>query len=327
MLTSVVPHERTGWCALDAADRSTVEGIARALVAQADGRVDDPAFVSAARRRAGELPSRLRRPLAEFRRYSGQTGTLVLRGLPVGDVSTAETPMVAGSVQRAATVAAGVLITVATELGDPVAYHAEKSGALVQDVVPVPGRENTQENTGSVLLEFHNENAFHDFRPDYVMLLCLRPDHDRVAGLRTACVRQVLPLLDSSTREALAAPEFITSAPPSFCVGGDTEPHAVFNGAREDPDLRVDFAATTGLTDRARNALKTLQRMFVEVALTVHMEPGDLAIVDNRVAAHGRTSFRPRYDGGDRWLQRTFVAVDIRRSRAFRPGDGYVLVG
>src|SRR5690349_5273944 len=212
MLASVVPQERTGWSSLDAADRSIVEGVARDLLAQAGGRVDDPDFVSAARRRTGDLPDALRRPLAEFRRHSGETGTLVIRGLPVGEPAVPTTPMVAGSVQRTATVATGVLMTVATELGDPVAYHAEKSGALVQDVVPVPGREAMQENTGSVLLEFHNENAFHDFRPDYVMLLCLRPDHDRVAGLRTACVRQVLPLLDPATRKALAAPEFITAA-------------------------------------------------------------------------------------------------------------------
>ena len=48
-------------------------------------------------------------------------------------------------------------------------------------------------------------------------------------------------------------------------------------------------------------------------------------MVDNRVTVHGRTAFRPRYDGRDRWLQRTFVAADLRRSREYRPGDGYVL--
>jgi L-asparagine oxygenase len=41
---------------------------------------------------------------------------------------------------------------------------------------------------------------------------------------------------------------------------------------------------------------------------------------------HGRTGFAPRYDGKDRWLQRTFVMNDLRRSRFQRPGDGYVLV-
>jgi len=48
-------------------------------------------------------------------------------------------------------------------------------------------------------------------------------------------------------------------------------------------------------------------------------------IVDNRVTVHGRTAFRPRYDGADRWLQRTFAVADLRRSRDHRPDDGYIL--
>jgi L-asparagine oxygenase len=47
--------------------------------------------------------------------------------------------------------------------------------------------------------------------------------------------------------------------------------------------------------------------------------------VDNRVTVHGRTAFQPRYDGRDRWLQRTFALADLRRSRGYRPNDGYVL--
>ena len=55
------------------------------------------------------------------------------------------------------------------------------------------------------------------------------------------------------------------------------------------------------------------------------LAPGDMAILDNRVTAHGRTAFQPRYDGADRWVQRTFVVADLRRSRDHRPHDGYVL--
>ena len=33
--------------------------------------------------------------------------------------------------------------------------------------------------------------------------------------------------------------------------------------------------------------------------------------VDNRRAVHGRSEFRARFDGTDRWLQRTFVVDDL----------------
>jgi L-asparagine oxygenase len=68
-----------------------------------------------------------------------------------------------------------------------------------------------------------------------------------------------------------------------------------------------------------------LQGCLAEHALTHQLVPGDLAVVDNRVTVHGRTAFTPRYDGRDRWLQRTFAALNLRRSRGHRPGDGHVL--
>ncbi|WP_374776248.1 TauD/TfdA family dioxygenase [Streptomyces sp. NBC_01310] len=55
------------------------------------------------------------------------------------------------------------------------------------------------------------------------------------------------------------------------------------------------------------------------------LQPGELAFVDNRVAVHGRTSFRPRYDGRDRWLHRTFVHLDNRRTTGYRGNSGFML--
>jgi len=311
---------------LDDADSSQVDRIARRLSGPRAEPVDAPAWVARARRAWDECPVGLRRPLREFRRDSGPHGSMLLGGLPVDHDQLPDTPAVAGSVQRTAAVPAAVLMMIAAGLGDPAAFRPEKTGALVQDVVPVPGRESFQGNAGSVLLEWHTENAFHPNRPDFVMLLCLRQDHEGIAGLRTSCARTVLPLLSDETRDALFRDEFVTQAPPSFGLGaaGAVE-HAVLTGAPEDPNLQVDLAATTARTERAGAALTELQRRFNDAAQTLVLRPGDLAIVDNRVTVHGRTAFTPRYDGRDRWLQRTFVMADLRRSRHQRPSDGYVL--
>jgi alpha-ketoglutarate-dependent taurine dioxygenase len=49
---------------------------------------------------------------------------------------------------------------------------------------------------------------------------------------------------------------------------------------------------------------------------------GDLLCIDNRRTVHGRTSFTPRYDGFDRWLQRSFVVRDLGLSAVDRqPGE------
>ncbi|MFE7614807.1 TauD/TfdA family dioxygenase [Streptomyces sp. NPDC057496] len=301
-------------------------GVSRQLVSAA-GQIDDGEWVAAARSAWAELPSLYRREISTFRRDSGPAGAVVLRGLPVDEQDLPATPTVSGSVQRTATVPAALLVMTACGLGDPAAFLAEKSGALVQDVVPVPGQEYFQGNAGSVDLMMHNENAFHEHRPDFVMLLCLRPDHEGVAGLSTTSIREALPKLSDRARECLRQPEFGTQPPPSFgSPDGGAIRHAVLTGTPEDPNIQVDFAATSGLTPAAREALAELSDGLVGVARTVRLRAGDLAIVDNRVCLHGRSAFRPRYDGRDRWLQRTFALADLRRSRSYRTDDGYVLV-
>ncbi|MDT0464463.1 TauD/TfdA family dioxygenase [Streptomyces gibsoniae] len=287
---------------------------------------DDGSWVAAARAAWEDLPPSVRLRVREFRRTAGPSGVLVVRGLPVDEDRLPPTPMVGGSVQRTTSLPAAQLMTFASGLGDPVAYLAEKNGALVQDVVPVPGQEEVQGNTGSVDLMMHNENAFHPHRPDYVLLMCLRADHERVAGLSTASIREALPHLSDGARAQLARAQFATRQPPSFGAGQEPDgEHPVLSGDPADPDIRVDFAATTARALRARLALTELSAALAAVTRTRRLLPGDLAVVDNRICLHGRTAFRPRYDGRDRWLQRTFVHVDLRPSRDHRPEDGHVL--
>lgn len=184
----------------------------------------------------------------------------MIGSLPVDQVALPATPSVPGSVQHRATVSAAVLTMVACGLGEPLAYQAEKSGALVQDVVPVSGQESFHGNAGSVPLSFHTENGFHPHPPDYVIFLCLRADHDQIAGMRVAGIRQALPLLTPASREALFAPEFITTPPPSFGPDAaasepDVEHRPVLSGAVEDPDIRMAQLVTTPLTPRSTAAL------------------------------------------------------------------------
>ncbi|WP_246257542.1 TauD/TfdA family dioxygenase [Amycolatopsis anabasis] len=304
-------------------EAAAFERIACALCLDPRDRVDEPAWVARARFAWESLPESLRRSVRQFRRNSGSGGVLLLHGLPIGEPALPPTPALRDSVQRSASVAAAGLLLIACGLGDPIAFSGGDSGALVRNVVPVAGREEAQDDGGSVLRSFHTEHAFHPHRPDFVLLLCLRADHERVAALRTACARETLPLLDDETKEALFTPDFGTEPPSWF--GGAGATHAVLSGVPDDPGLRVDLETTTSATARGKAALVALAHAFDTTTRTVRLNPGDLAIVDNRVTVLGRSAFHPRYDGRDRWLQRALVAADLRRSRDHRPGDGYVL--
>ncbi|MEV0695655.1 TauD/TfdA family dioxygenase [Streptomyces sp. NPDC050388] len=312
---------------LDDAERTALEELAEALCATAPGLVDDDHWVAAARRLSSDLPPRLRARLRHFTWDAGTDAMLLLRNLPVEPAGTPPTPAVPGSVQRTATVPAAALVLIGMAMGEVVAFDKEKSGALVQDVVPVPGMESFQGNAGSVKLNMHTENAFHPLRPDFVGLMCLRNDHENVAKLRVASVRRVVPLLPDSVRTVLHEPRFVIAAPASFDMPpGSEQPRGILTGSVDDPDLTVDFSSTTALDDEAADALALLEKAVERTYRDLLLEPGDLAFVDNRMALHGRNAFEPRYDGADRWLQRIFVHIDHRRSRALRPNGGQVLL-
>ena len=88
-----------------------------------------------------------------------------------------------------------------------------------------------------------------------------------------------------------------------------------------DADLMV------GIDQEADDALRAARRGHREHHTAVALEPGDLLIIDNTVAVHGRSPFTPRFDGTDRWLQRTFVVSDLaaERSRPRRQGHHHPL--
>lgn len=307
------------------AEAGIVLANARKLRGAADGKLDSAGFLDAARDGWERMPLGIRQSVHRFRRSPGPAGVLLVEGMPL-DAAPGRTPSGRGSVQRQATLASSALFLMALGLGEPLAYAQEKAGALVQNVVPVPDFASSQSNAGSVALEFHTENAFHPHRPDYVLLMCLRPDPGGVARLRTASIRRALPLLSELDRDLLSRPWYITEPPPSFgAATPEAAPAPVLSGAPEDPDLRVDFHATRAVREEATGALMRLRSALDAATIEVRLCPGQLAVVDNRVAVHGRSAFQPVYNGQDRWLQRMFVRADLRRSRPSRPGDGHVV--
>jgi len=309
------------------AERAEVLSLAEQLVVAERGLVDELAWMDAARKLSSQLPLPVRQEVRSYRYDPGSDGLLILRNLPNDVTALPVTPTVPESVERVATVPAAISALISLSLGEVVAYREEKSGALVQNVVPVPGREESQSNAGSgTLLELHVENAFHPHRPDYVGLFCLRNDHSGTAGTLVSSIRRAVLLIPGSVVEVLTQPRFVTQPPPSFHAGAGTDRPPVLGDPGGDPKHRVAFSATTGLDDEAKAALEVLREALIDVSAMLVLQPGELAFVDNRLSVHGRTSFEARYDGHDRWLHRTFVHLDHRRSRGQRAGNGLVLI-
>lgn len=322
-----LPGADTGYrLELNEAEHAEVAALGETAAALRPALIDDPAWLDQVRLLSCRLPVRLQAAIRRFRHDPGVDGTLRVGGLPLPAILP-DTPAEYESVERVPSPAAAVQVMLGLQLGEVVAYRDENSGALVQNVVPVPGYEYGQCSAGSAaMLELHTENAFHPFRPDVIGLLCLREDHERRAGTMFASTRNALPRLDLLDRRVLHEARFVSTPTTSFTAGATARAHAVLGGSVDDPDLCVDFAVTTGVDIEARQVLGRLRRALLEVSEAIVLRPGELVFADNRVTVHGRTRFRPRYDGRDRWLHRVQVQLDHRRSRTHRDGGGAVLL-
>jgi len=295
--------------------------------------VKDPeGFVSEAQRLASCLPQRLADRLRSFRRFGSRTGGLLISGLPVFDVPP--TPANPNLRVGATLDAAGLLGIVSAVLGDQIGFWPELGGQIIQDIVPVAGQERTQQSVSSTEeLYTHTELAFadDDCRADYLALFCLRADHEAVAGTTLSSVEAVLPLLTTSTVEILTQPRFRTTVDQSFLrgIGHDAPiwigPIRVLSLAGGRPRIRADFAETAGCDDVAQEALSEFRQAAERVAIEVRLRAGDLLVIENNHAFHGRTPFLPRWDGQDRWLLRTSIVGYLARSAAYRPGDTRVV--
>jgi len=298
--------------------------------AAVDLAADPEGFTAAADMSRGCLPAELTGMLRSFRRFGRPgAGGLLIRGLPVGEVPPTPAGPAGGS---GALPAAGLLGVIAACLGDQYGFAPQLRGRIVQDVVPVRGREHAQESVSSLApLHTHVELAFADdrCRPDWIVLLCLRGDAD--AGTTLSPVEAMLPLLPSGAAAILAEPRFVTTVDSAFLRGAGHDvplwigPIRVLSGGPGRPRIRVDFAETAGTDPAARAALAALRRAADAVASEVRLEPGDLLITENRHATHGRTSFRPRYGPAARWLLRCSITRDLDQSAAHRPGNGRVV--
>jgi Fe(II)/alpha-ketoglutarate-dependent arginine beta-hydroxylase len=278
-----------------------------------------------------QLPAGLRRFFAHLRRTEASAAGVV-HGFPVDDGAIGPTPdhwEVAADCER--TLDHEIYLGLCgMALGEPFTWASLQSARIVQNILPIAGDEQRQNGYGSdAPLAFHTEDAFHPDRCDYLLLFGLRND-DRVPTT-VAAVRDVT--LSTEDREVLMQRRFhilpdhehirqLSLRGPDhpalremLRMRDEPERVAVLFGHPDRPYLRIDqpFMSCVGGDPVAERALGRLIGELERVLRDVVVGPGTLLVVDNYAAAHGRRSFRSRYDGTDRWLKKITVRRDLRR--------------
>lgn len=245
-----------------------------------------------------------------IRKYPPQV-VHVRNAIPAALLEDARTPNEKGRRYRESDLLPKVdefLLSYAEKYGIPVGYDREKNGALIQNVFPDRKEEKAQiSSSSSILLQMHTETAFHPYKPDWVLLGCVKGD--RRAETLYATLDEILYELDEPTTWDLRQPDFITTMDKSFKTKGEPDKEYVVRPLVGVGDwvLTYDADLMRPLTDQAAKALTKLGQAIKRRTRTVVLEAGDVLVINNRTTVHGRNSFKARYDGTDRWLKRVLL--------------------
>lgn len=281
------------------------------------------------------LPAPILRAILDFGRFPRAPASLLVENLPT-DPDLPPTPADGGPSRLKRTfVSEGCLLGLTQLIGEPVGFRSEKDGGLIHDVVPVESGRFTQSNQGSsVFLEFHTDTVydpsgrFNASNPDFLVLLGVRADVAGQALTYYSDARDVVEQLDPADEATLRSPLFRMNAPSTYrrehAGGADvlSEPVPVLTGPDDTPEICLAASGVRPLGEEAEATLERLQDACRATAVAVHLTPGQALLVNNRKGVHARSDFPARFDGSDRWLQRTYVRRslwDIRHLSTDRP--------
>jgi len=267
------------------------------------------------------IPLRIRHILDEFKIHGNPNGFLLIKTSALNNNLPA-TPENNLQHLGSYTELARIQAILNSYLGEMVSYEAENDGYLFQDMVPSKNFEMTQTSLGSkVELEIHTEQAFSNLKPDILSLACLKGDND--AKTYIFDVKNLLPHLTSHEQLLLRKALWVCGIDYSFTLNNDflTEhirgPMPIIYGSEEDPYFVFDQDLMVGITEESNNILNKIIHLYKKYRTEYSLQAGDIVLVDNNRAVHGRSSFKPRFDGTDRFIVRSFILNEERFQNSF----------
>jgi alpha-ketoglutarate-dependent taurine dioxygenase len=308
---------------LDVANSVQVASIVESLARSNNPYENPEAFLDEAELYFHQLPTNVRRAVSLLRRHGNEHGVLLIRNLPIDSELPGTPANSRRALDKKTFMSESILAIFSRGLGEPFAYKQEKDGELFQNICPTKANITAlSSESATILLDFHTETAFHPYMPDFVMLLCLRSDHEHRARTEIASTNHIIPLLPLKYRSALFQPLYRTGIDFSFGSVSGTQGNGpllpVFFGNVYDPFMKFDLDLMKGETPEAEEALLQIKGATNAAKNYVRLLPGDLMIIDNRRSVHSRSEFTPRFDGTDRWLQRCYVLRDLAAAEELR---------
>ncbi len=213
-----------------------------------------------------------------------------------------------------------------------VSYRSENEGDLFVNLVVFPPDRGAFADKSAGKMSGHTDGVSFPVRghrdpendriapsPDFVCLSALRNPNQ--VPTMVMPLDQLMELLSKEHIDELQKPQYIIGSQLTFREGMkkilgedliiDNAPLLfAINGSWW---IRFSHSSTQiAETDKksAQEAMDALKNACADCAIPVSLAPGDIALVNNRIALHGRSEVGKDYGGQTRWLLRTY-GLDI----------------
>lgn len=205
----VTPHFPVPIVEVSAAEKESIYDLSRLLATSEWDPQNENSLVLAARL-GNDLPPRIHAAMTTFRLTGRSDGGLLLRGLPIlpHEIGYTPTDFLTRPVSVELDRIDAMLLLLTGVLGDPFSFATQQLGRIILNVFPVREHQYEQLGSGSTTkLEWHNEDAFHNRRADWLGLLCLR-NHE---GATTHFANTKKLSLNADTFKLLSEKRFVIS--------------------------------------------------------------------------------------------------------------------
>lgn len=288
--------------------------------------VDDEAFLSDLHSLGKALPERLRSHIEDFRRERKHE-ICIISGYELTE-PPGPTPQHWADVRNANHPYDYFFIIASSVLGDVIGFSDLQEGKLAQEIFPIRTDSEKQLGTGAVHLALHTEDTALEYRANYIGFSCNR----NIDKIPTDIAIPDINALSEDTIGILRRNVFkIMNDRPTLTEEQRKEAYAITPilyddeggvGMRYDP-LYMDMTQNNPVEI---DALEKLKALVEASAFSICMQPGQVCFIDNNRCAHGRRTFKPRYDGTDRWLKRVQVSNHLKKfSHLCLPGRWNIL--
>lgn len=270
---------------------------------------------------SGELPRGIREVVAWFKQTEPAMA-LVIKNNPVNENCLSDTPNTRvelednyrlNTSQQLHAIYGGLL-------GQQMSFSSQFNGSLFNNIIPISSFESISNASSGFRhdFDFHVEDAFHPYMPDYLGLICHRNFEEAKTMLTTIGPDDI----NDKEFEILNRPRYRIT---NNALHTDIEEvnkslHQILFGSRVKPYIRINICDIDfeNLTEEECLAVNNLVEKLKNNYLEVVLRSGDCIYIDNFRALHGRASYSPNFGKKARWLTRITLANDLRKSANMR---------